>query len=144
MVQIKKQSITYFHYFIYASFFFRNILTTAKNILIKKKKMFFSEIKIIKIQHKRQKKPQKFSFCLLSSKLCLFFGLFGPSSHQPIYNTVMKLYLLCRDQIFSRLPRLESEPGTARLAAVWPDFIWRIYCLWRLKTTEFYPKRTRK
>ena len=37
------------------------------------------------------------------------YFFFGPSSHQPIYDSVMKLYLLCRDQIFSRLPRVGFE-----------------------------------
>ena len=44
-----------------------------------------------------------------------FFRLFGPSSHQPIYDTVMKSYLLCRGQIFSRFPKVWFEPGTAWL-----------------------------
>ena len=55
----------------------------------------------------------------------LFFWLFGPSSHQPIYDTTMKLFFLCGDQIFSRLPRVGFEPGTAWLAGCyanrWPN-----------------------
>ena len=55
----------------------------------------------------------------------IYFGLFGPSSHQPIYDTVIKFYLLCRDQIFSRLPRAGFETGTAWLSGCyanrWPN-----------------------
>ena len=46
----------------------------------------------------------------------IFVWLFGPSSHQPIYDTIIKLCLLGRDQIFSLLPRAGFEPVPTWLA----------------------------
>ena len=99
-----------------------------------KKMINFSSLTILIKNAEIQKKPIGFSveiFCTVvnleqkfgiqsaiflqisvfrSNYYYFFFCPFDPSSQQPIYNTVIKLCLLCRDQLFSRLPWVNPGP----------------------------------